>query len=73
MPTSAVRGAVPVDPSTGQLNFAGLRTNLHYEPPAVPHGGAGGGSVGLSGGSSSDSLSQQVMRDSGLSDPLRRL
>ena len=73
VPTSAVRGAVPVDPSTGQLNFAGLRTNPHYEPPAVPHGGAGGGSVGLSGGSSSDSLSQQVMRDSGLSDPLRRL
>ena len=60
VPTSDVRGAVPVDPSTGQLDFAGLKKNPYYEPPA-------------SSGNRSDLLSQQVLQDSGLSHPLRRL
>ncbi len=77
IPTESIRGSVPVDQATGNLDFSELKKNRYYKSPADHQREAGGGqaasSVGLSSEGSSDSLSQQVLRDSGLSDPLRRL
>ena len=77
IPTESRRGAVPVDHATGNLDFFKLTRNQYYKSPADYQREAGGGgqassSVGVSNEGSSNSLTQQVLKDSGLSNPLRR-
>ncbi len=33
IPTASVRGSIPVNQTTGELDYSGLRKNDHYQPP----------------------------------------
>lgn len=59
IPTESVRGSIPVDQTTGRLNFSEFRKNEHYKSPEdYRH--------------ESDDVDQQTLQDSGLANPLSR-
>lgn len=62
---SPSRGSIPVDQTTGRLNSSDFRKNDYYKSPDDYQREFNSTST-----SSSESLSQQALEDSGLANPL---